>query len=87
MEKEVKRVRKNFRFRPDILAELEGLVVILNRDRSEDANVITETFIIESAIVAYVKTIKRSIEMLKNTKSAIGESKNLSNEQLRDLPN
>lgn len=63
MQKEDNKVRKNFRIRPDIAAELDGLVKLLNLERPLGTHAITETFVIESAIAAYVKTIKKGVEL------------------------
>lgn len=56
------KVRKQYRFRGDIAAELEGLVRLANVERGDQEIEYTETFIVEAAIVAYVTKIKRHLE-------------------------
>ena len=54
-----KKVRKAYRIREDIVLELEGLVRISNRDILPGDKVITETYLLEDALVMYINCVKQ----------------------------
>ena len=61
MEKQ-RRVKKNYRIRPDIDAELQGLMALLNGDIKEEEKKITETTVVEMAIAQLCKRFKERLK-------------------------
>jgi hypothetical protein len=53
-----KKVKKNYRIRADIDAELQGLMILLNKDAKEK---VTETTVIEAAIADFCKRFKQKL--------------------------
>lgn len=55
------KVKKNYRIREDVAAELDGLVVLVNMDLPEGEPAVKETYLVECAITAFVQKIKRGM--------------------------
>lgn len=63
-----KKISRHYRIREDILQELSGMLVLLNRDRNENDREITETYIVEAAIVMFVNRWKKGIDQAEREK-------------------
>lgn len=64
-----KKISRHYRIREDILAELSGMMVCINRNLEPGQKELTETYIVESAIVAYIKKVKRGMEGIATLKA------------------
>lgn len=56
-----RKVKKNYRIRPDIDAELQGLLILLNKDIKEEGKKISETSVVEMAIVQLCRRFKSKL--------------------------
>ena len=65
----IAKVRREYRMREDIAAEINGLVVLMNNRNPEGTKRVTETDLVEAAIAYYVGAFKRKLSVKPPTES------------------